>query len=325
MIKIKLECWWTHNEWVTRRFIKQFVNESNIENFEFVQDGQDYTIVFGRTDWDNIKTPKNRTLYYSQEPLFSPNQPKENIEKYCGKIFIADKTQFPNSSEYIETLPPMLYGSRGPTWDSGFYTGYHGPSTIEEEKLEWWYNIKNFNYDKREPISMIVTNQVIFYQGSIPNVCEIIYDFRVNLANELSSLNLIDLYGDFWPNDSENKKIKGYIHSKHYGLDNYMFSIACENSIQKNYVSEKFWDVILTDTVPIYYGCKNIEEHIPNECYINLNGMETEQIKNKIKEINENYKDIYNIYKEKVLWLKEEFFINKKYNLWEHIKYSIKN
>ena len=67
MKKIKLECWWTDSGNLTRRFIEQFVPDIDRENYEFVYGEEyDYLIVFGRTDWENIKVLKDKVLFFSQ-------------------------------------------------------------------------------------------------------------------------------------------------------------------------------------------------------------------------------------------------------------------
>ena len=104
MIKIKLECWWTDSLSLNSRMIRQFVSSDNLTDYSFVTKNPDYTIVFGRTDWDKIETPKEKTFYVSQEPLWSPNQPKDEIHNYCSKILISDKSEYPDRDEYIETL-----------------------------------------------------------------------------------------------------------------------------------------------------------------------------------------------------------------------------
>lgn len=48
------------------------------------------------------------------------------------------------------------------------------------------------------------------------------------------------------------------IASKNEGLDNYMFSIAVENSIQDGYWTEKILDCFATKTIPIYWGSKTV-------------------------------------------------------------------
>ena len=50
-------------------------------------------------------------------------------------------------------------------------------------------------------------------------------------------------------------------------LFNYMFSIAIENTRETNYFTEKIVDCLQSKTIPIYYGCPNIEE------FFNTDGM----------------------------------------------------
>ena len=44
------------------------------------------------------------------------------------------------------------------------------------------------------------------------------------------------------------------------GLARYRFSVVIENCREENYFTEKLLDAVLCDTVPIYWGCPNIEE-----------------------------------------------------------------
>jgi hypothetical protein len=271
-----------------------------------VTESPDYTIVFGRTDWDKIETPKEKTFYISQEPLWSPNQPKDGIHDYCSKILISDKSEYPDRKEYIETLLPMFYAGRG--------------ENDHREAWDWSLKLKEKNYSKNKPVSIIVRKDFYNHYNNLqnPNTNKIIYEERTNLGINLSTDERIDIYGTYWVNNGTN--IKGEVWNKHIGLDEYKFSIACENTIQKNYISEKFWDVILVDTVPIYLGCSNISELIPDGCYISLNNMSIEKMVDKIKLIVSNESDLYSQYVENIKKLKQDFFINPKYNVWEKIK-----
>ena len=309
MIKIKLECWWTNSLSLNARMIKQFVRNEDLTQFSFVTENPDYTIVFGKTDWDKIETPKERTFYISQEPLWSPNQPKDGIHDYCSKILISDKLEYPNREEYIETLLPMFYAGRG--------------ENDHRKEYDWSLNLKDQNYSKDKVISIIVRKDHYSHYNHLenPNTHKINYEERTNLGVNLSTDERIDVYGTFWENNGKN--IKGEVWNKHVGLDEYQFSIACENTIQKNYISEKFWDVILTDSVPIYLGCSNIKDLIPDGCYISLNNMNMEEMVTKIKSIIDNNSDLYNQYVNNVKNLKQDFFINPKYNVWERIKVLI--
>jgi len=309
MIKIKLECWWTNPPSLNNRMIRQFVSDYDLKNFSFVNENPDYTIVFGRTDWDKIETPKEKTFYFSQEPLWSPNQPKDNIHNYCSKIFVSDKRDYPDTDEYIETLLPMFYGGSG---ESDY-----------REEWDWSLKMKDKEYFKNKIISIIVRRDGSehYYQLSNPETSKINYSNRTTLATKLSENDKIDVFGLYWINNGRN--IKGDVWNKHVGLDDYFFSVACENSIQKNYVSEKFWDAILTETIPIYLGCSNITDYIPSDCFINLNGMNMEEMIKTIDDVIYNHLDYHNLYIDKVKKLKQDFFKNPTFNLWEKIKYEI--
>ncbi len=50
----------------------------------------------------------------------------------------------------------------------------------------------------------------------------------------------------------------------------YRFTLAFENAIERDYVTEKFYDPLLAGSVPVYLGAPNIEEFAPADgCYIN--------------------------------------------------------
>lgn len=306
MIKIKLECWWSDTPSLHKKFIKQLVPVSDLLKYEFVLDNPDYTIVFGRTNWELIQTPKDRTFFISQEPLWSPNQPKEGIEKFCSKILVSDKRGYPDKEEYIECLLPMFYGGRG--------------ELDHREEWDWSLTLKDKSFEKTKPLSIIVRNDHFSYYNHLvnPEISTIIYELRSDLGAKLSENKLIDVYGNNWVNNGEN--IKGEAWNKHVGLDEYHFSIGCENTTQKNYISEKFWDIILTDGIPIYLGCSNITDYIPENCFISLNGLSLEEMNKKINDIVDNYNDYISVYSNNVKNLKQKYFTSSEFNVWEKIK-----
>ena len=63
MKKIKLECWWSDTGSLNNRFIRQFVD--GFGDYKFVNEKPDFTIIFGRTDWEKIETKKDKTFYFS--------------------------------------------------------------------------------------------------------------------------------------------------------------------------------------------------------------------------------------------------------------------
>lgn len=54
-------------------------------------------------------------------------------------------------------------------------------------------------------------------------------------------------------------------------ISEYKFSIAFENAIGKDYVTEKFFEPLIAGSVPVYLGAPNIEDYAPGDhCYINV-------------------------------------------------------
>ncbi len=74
------------------------------------------------------------------------------------------------------------------------------------------------------------------------------YQLRHQVADGIAK---VDLYGRGSDRPIEHKE---------EGLVNYMFSIAIENSQATNYFTEKILDCMAVGTIPIYWGCPNIDD-----------------------------------------------------------------
>jgi hypothetical protein len=66
---------------------------------------------------------------------------------------------------------------------------------------------------------------------------------------------------------NENNILINHPHDKTKMFENSMFAIIIENNKSNNYFTEKLIDCIVSKTLPIYYGCPNINE------YFDTNGM----------------------------------------------------
>jgi hypothetical protein len=116
----------------------------------------------------------------------------------------------------------------------------------------------------------------------------------------------------------ENKKNLGYfkfsmhrnpprIEFKDDFFRNAKFNIACENQIMPNMFSEKLLDCFKTKTVPIYYGCTNIEEYFNPLGIIRFNNIE--EFDSVIKSIKPG------MYEEMLPYIEENYEISRQY--WE--------
>jgi hypothetical protein len=59
-----------------------------------------------------------------------------------------------------------------------------------------------------------------------------------------------------------------YIEDKWDALAPYRYSVAIENSSSPDYWTEKLADCFVSWTVPLYFGCTNIDDYFPKDSYI---------------------------------------------------------
>jgi hypothetical protein len=81
----------------------------------------------------------------------------------------------------------------------------------------------------------------------------------LNHIHQDRSLN-IDLFG----------RAVQFIEDKWDGLGPYKYSLAIENSSSPDYWTEKIADCFLSWSVPIYYGCTNLEDYFPPQSFIRI-------------------------------------------------------
>jgi len=102
--------------------------------------------------------------------------------------------------------------------------------------------------------------------------------------------------------NSFNSKILG--ESKNPLFDS-QFHVCIENSKQKNFFTEKLIDCFVTKTIPIYWGCENIEN------FFDTNGFFVAKDFNDIIEICNSLDE--NTYQEKMVYLDKNFELSQKY------------
>jgi hypothetical protein len=100
-------------------------------------------------------------------------------------------------------------------------------------------------------------------------------NFVTNCKKEIPAM---DLFG----------KGINYISDKMDGLLPYRYSLAIENASIPYYFTEKINDCFLAYTVPLYYGCRNIDKYFPPQSYIPVDINNTAAAIKTIKAIIEN-------------------------------------
>lgn len=81
----------------------------------------------------------------------------------------------------------------------------------------------------------------------------------------------------------------GHIKDKLDALKNYKYSFIIENCQHYNYFTEKLIDCLVTGTIPIYYGCPNIQDHFNTKGFVIINSLQDLQ---NTKLTNAKYEEI---------------------------------
>lgn len=259
-MKIKICAGWDTNENILERLIKQFKTpDIDLTSIEFVFDESYDIIVFFNYMTQPVKKGA-KGYVFPHEPVFSGSHQKNF--NHDVTVFGFDSSLY--NVKCIETQSHTFYGGRGPWMDPLEFWSYDG--------------LKNYDFVKTKNISSSITS-LNKLEG--PNC---IYPQRYEIAKMINEkLPFVDVYGG-WKNSPK----------RHDALVDYKFNISIENEYQKNWISEKFYDCILTDTIPIYFGCKNIKEIFPENGYILINDINnSDEIHDLFIQINQNSDEIY--------------------------------
>lgn len=280
-MKIKFLPNWCSSEEGTRRLFDQFYIGQDLADVEFVH-GDEFDVIF-YCGYERGTVPDNTKKYlFSMEPRWSGNLQKNNSNvTVCGQ----NKNIFSHPENVIEYPLYMFYGSGGENWT---------------------YADTQIAYEKQKTISCIISK--IRKDNPEP---ECLYNKRCDVVDEIIKSSItVDVFG----RDCDNPNCVGGLPRKIEGLKPYKFSIGIENSREQNYISEKFYDCILTNTIPIYYGATNIREVFPENGYFVIEDIEnTQQILQLLQYINENADMLYQEMLPELHKIKDRFF--KEFNL----------
>lgn len=292
MKKVRIAAPWASGEEITERLLRQFkTSDEDVNGLEFVYDDSYDLIVFFNYVCQPIKE-NSKAILFANEPTWSGSHQK-NISHYEGLTYFGyDANDYSAPQKVVELPARCFYGGRGPWVD----------------RLDIWSyeNLVNFTHHKTKNISSVITP--LGKDGSFPPNC--LYKDRYALAEYLlTSTPFVTFFGGW--HGAEN------VNTSPLKIDvvaDYKFSLVVENEHKRNWITEKFYDCILTNTVPIYFGCKNVETIWPEGGYILLDRItDHEYVKSVLIDVHHNAEELYNQLIPKVKQIKERYF--KEYNI----------
>jgi len=76
-------------------------------------------------------------------------------------------------------------------------------------------------------------------------------------------------------------------------FETHQFAIVVENSRQMNYFTEKLMDCLLTKTIPIYWGCPNVEKYFDTTGWIRLTSNSVEELRDAVASLDASWYSRY--------------------------------
>ena len=114
--------------------------------------------------------------------------------------------------------------------------------------------------------------------------CNFIKSHRSEYANELRKYIQLDIFGRCGSRTCEDKKACYRMLSS-----DYKFYLSFENSFYRDYVTEKFFNALLNDVVPIVYGAANYSSLITKNAFIHVDDFKSPRhLANYLNYLNDN-------------------------------------
>lgn len=180
-----------------------------------------------------IRKNQKKFLFIFEPPVVMPQIYQKKVISQFDKVFVM-------FDDYI---------------DHKRYIKFHYP----QPRLA---SIEKFvSFDEKKFCVLIAGNKTSSHKSEL-------YSERVNTIKFFERLKTsqLDLYGSGW---NKYNCWKGQVESKWNTLCEYKFCICYENmGDQRGYITEKIFDCFVAKCVPIYWGATNIEDYIPNDCFI---------------------------------------------------------
>lgn len=269
-----------------RGFILETLDMDDVENYEYILFIDVPNPNTCCKDLNTIPKEKRILILLECEMIYKSNARNDLLEEFY--LVFSYNDNLVNNYGYKKIMMPnkIKYPDLVPFSEKKFSTMIAGNKVVYEEGELYSERLKTIRYMRRKhsdnfDLYGIGWNKKIFRGNKI-----------IRQLNRLGFLQL--LFG-------KNKCYKGKIEKKISILKNYKYCFCYENSkIIPGYISEKIMDCFFSGCVPIYYGAPNINEYIPQGCYIDWrNYANYEELYDYISQITEEQYNsyIYNISK----------------------------
>lgn len=230
-----------------------------------------------------VPTPEERNL--SQRYVFLTQESPGvllNLNSLANKLMFNWTMTYRRNSDIT-----FLYGQIIPK-----ATAPKTPSEISSLIEESSNNQRTFNTKKTKLVAWMVSK------------CNT-YSRREKYVKELRKYIPVDIYGKCGKLKCQPDDLLSS-HPKCYKMleSNYKFYLSFENSLCRDYVTEKFFNIISRNIVPVVFGGANYTKIAPQHSFIDARKYQPRQLANYLKMLDKN-ETLYNQY----FWWKEYYTV----------------
>ena len=190
-----------------------------------------------------------------------------------------EKEYYDQSKTVIFQMEPMCEGTNQ-NWGIKTWGDWKEPDPtkfLQVRSHKNYYN--NCTWQLNTTYQQFMKNKIEKKYNSISTVCSSKYfdpghikriDFLKFIEKKEESSFKIDIYGH--DNTHNFKNYTGNLPSnkKDDGIMPYKYYFMAENNKEHNYISEKFWEPLISECLCFYWGAENLSEYIDPLAYIKL-------------------------------------------------------
>ena len=242
-IRVKMLCNWCSSYQLCQEWNHMSKGDFKWNNIEIVSDNRaDYFVIINKPLHENEFYIPEKTIIFHMEPWCYDLKQNWGVKTW-GSWSKPDENKFLQVRSHDKYL------------NNAFWQLRMTYTELKEELI-----MKN----KGNLISSICSSKY-FDPGHIKRI-----DFLKYVEQQNDPDVRIDIYNHDNTHNFQNYKGPHPVGNKDIGIKPYKYYFMGENNSEKNFITEKIWEPLLTETLCFYWGCPNVSEYIHPDAYVIL-------------------------------------------------------
>ncbi|MCJ7638179.1 MAG: glycosyltransferase family 10, partial [Nitrososphaeraceae archaeon] len=255
-LRIKLLCNWCNSQTLREEWNHMSKGNYKWNNIEITcDDNADFYVIINKSTSGEYYNPL-RTIIFHMEPWCPDSNQKWGIKTW-------GEWAKPDESKFLQVRS-----------HNTFINNCFWQFSLTYDQLKF----NNFKKTKQSIISTICSSKY-FDPGHIKRI-----DFLKFVEAKNDPLVQIEIYNTDNKHNFKNYMGPHPVGKKETGMLPYKYYFMGENNEEHNFITEKLWEPLITDTLCFYWGCPNVSDHIDPKTYILLDLDDFEKSFNIIKE-----------------------------------------